>query len=237
MHFSTAVASLAALAYAASAVLATPYVYKPVEASHYKAGDSFTVSWRDNGEAPLSSTYGETTVSLYTGSTTQQIELAKLGTVTDPATDTEVRITIDPTWGPDSDDYFIRIQSVAGTDPTGAPLQAFSARFALSQMTGEWSSSVKEALSGSPVAAVAGMSTATTAAAGMSTSVRTTAPTAAATVASLQSKVASTSGSSSASSSASTAKASASGTSGAARSVVVAGAAGLVGAVAALVMA
>ncbi|BGP39520.1 hypothetical protein JCM10450v2_003486 [Rhodotorula kratochvilovae] len=236
MHFSTAFASLAALAFSAPAVLANPYIYKPVEASRYKAGDSFTVSWRDNGEAPLSTAYGQTTVSLYTGSTTTQMELAQLGTIVDPATDTEVRITIDPTWGPDSADYFIRIQSVAGTDAAGAPLQAFSARFALSQMTGEWSSAVKAALSGSPVAAAAG-TTAASAAAGMTTSVRTTAAAAAATVASLQSKVASASTSGSASASASGAQASASGTSGAARSVVVGGAVGLVGAVIALAMA
>jgi len=47
MHFSTALASFAALALSAPAVFANPYIYKPVEASHYRAGDSFTVSWRD----------------------------------------------------------------------------------------------------------------------------------------------------------------------------------------------
>ena len=108
-----------------------------------------------NGEAPLSSAYGQTTVALYTGTSTVQTQLASLGTVADPDVDTEVLITIDPTWGrastslpllsrlllsragpdtvpmlaADSEDYFIRIQSVAGVDAAGAPLQAFSARF------------------------------------------------------------------------------------------------------------
>jgi len=55
-----------------------------------------------NGEAPLSSAYGQTTVSLYTGSSLVQTEIAALGTVADPSTDTEVLITIDPTWGRES---------------------------------------------------------------------------------------------------------------------------------------
>ncbi|TNY17820.1 hypothetical protein DMC30DRAFT_89643 [Rhodotorula diobovata] len=240
MHFSTALASFAALALSAPAVFANPYIYKPVEASHYRAGDSFTVSWRDNGEAPLSSAYGQTTVSLYTGSSLVQTEIAALGTVADPSTDTEVLITIDPTWGPDSDDYFIRIQSVAGVDSTGAPLQAFSARFALSQMTGTWSSTASAALAGSPVAAAAASASATSPAAAaaastMATSVRAAATSApAASVASLESKVAASSESKSAS--ASGAQASASGTSGTEGRVVVGGVVGLVGVAAVLAL-
>lgn len=52
-----------------------------------------------NGAAPLSSAYGATDIMLYTGSALQQVELAKLGSVADPAKDTEQRITIDPSWG------------------------------------------------------------------------------------------------------------------------------------------
>jgi len=56
MHLSTALASLASLALSlAPAVLANPYIYKPVEASHYRAGDSFTVSWRDVRPLPAPS--------------------------------------------------------------------------------------------------------------------------------------------------------------------------------------
>ncbi|KPV75142.1 uncharacterized protein RHOBADRAFT_1161, partial [Rhodotorula graminis WP1] len=200
--------SLVALALsAAPTVLANPYIYKPVDASHYRAGDSFTVSWRDNGEAPLSSAYGQTTVSLYTGSSTVQTQLASLGTVADPGTETEVLITIDPTWGPDSDDYFIRIESVAGVDAAGAPLQAFSARFALSQMTGTWSGAASAALAGSPVAAAAASATLSpdaAAATAMATSVRVSAAASAETASSvpsalLESRVASGAGSASSS--------------------------------------
>ncbi|GAA5838058.1 hypothetical protein JCM9279_004114 [Rhodotorula babjevae] len=245
MHLSTALASLVALALsAAPAVVANPYIYKPVEASHYRAGDSFTVSWRDNGEAPLSSAYGQTTVSLYTGTSTVQTQLASLGTVADPGVETEVLITIDPTWGPDADDYFIRIQSVAGVDAAGAPLQAFSARFALSQMTGTWSGAASAALAGSPVAAVA--ASATSAATAMATSVRVSAASAetatSVSFAALESRVASGAGSSALSgatgaSASGAAKPSASGTSGAARRAAAGGVLGLAGVAAVLALA
>ncbi|GAA5916971.1 hypothetical protein JCM8208_003227 [Rhodotorula glutinis] len=245
MHLSTALASLVALALStATTVLANPYIYKPVEASHYSAGDSFTISWRDNGEAPLSSAYGQTTVALYTGTSTVQTQLASLGTVADPSVETEVLITIDPTWGPDSDSYFIRIQSVEGVDEAGAPLQAFSARFALSQMTGTWSGAASAALAGSPVAAVA--ASATSAATAMATGVRLSSAASAETASSvsfaaLESRVASGAGSAAASSTGASAsgaaKPSASGTSGAVGRAAAGGVVGLVGVVAALALA
>ncbi|GEM07679.1 hypothetical protein Rt10032_c03g1696 [Rhodotorula toruloides] len=218
MHFFFALSVLASVA------SANPYIYKPVAASHYKAGDSFTVSWRDNGAAPLSSAYGTTDVMLYTGSALQQVQLANLGSIADPSKVTEQRITIDPSWGPDSDQYFIRIQSQSAKDASGAPLQAFSARFQLTQMKGQWSSSVKAALaSNSTVAATSAAS-----AGSATTTSRRVAGSAVSASASVSlSGLSSTTGSASASA----ASASKSATSGAGK-VVVGAAAGVVGIVA-----
>ncbi|BGP31582.1 hypothetical protein JCM10296v2_003354 [Rhodotorula toruloides] len=218
--------TLAALTVLASLASANPYIYKPVAASHYRAGDSFTVSWRDNGEAPLSSTYGTTDVMLYTGSALQQVQLAKLGSVADPSKVTEQRITIDPSWGPDSDQYFIRIQSQSAQDASGAPLQAFSARFQLTQMTGQWSSSVKAALASNSTVAAASAASAASAA----TTSRRVAGSAVSTSASASSSAGSSS-SGTGSASASAASASKSATSGAGKAIVGA-AAGVVGVVA-----
>ncbi|BGP24176.1 hypothetical protein JCM10295v2_003084 [Rhodotorula toruloides] len=240
MHFFFALSVLASVA------SANPYIYKPVAASHYKAGDSFTVSWRDNGAAPLSSAYGTTDVMLYTGSALQQVQLANLGSIADPSKVTEQRITIDPSWGreystgallkdfgdnidegqsaADSDQYFIRIQSQSAKDASGAPLQAFSARFQLTQMKGQWSSSVKAALaSNSTVAATSAAS-----AGSATTTSRRVAGSAVSASASVSlSGLSSTTGSASASA----ASASKSATSGAGK-VVVGAAAGVVGIVA-----
>ncbi|GAA6042607.1 hypothetical protein JCM8097_003155 [Rhodosporidiobolus ruineniae] len=159
--------SLAALAALAPAALAKVYIYKPVEASHYQPGDSFTVSWRDDGTSPSWTSWGASSIGLYTGSATSQTLLATLGHVDDAATTPAMKITIDGGWGPDSDQqYFIRVQSDAGTDATTSdPLQAFSARFTLSGMTGTFSSAVQAQLAGSAVPAAT-----TAAAAGASSS-------------------------------------------------------------------
>ncbi|GAA6023195.1 hypothetical protein JCM10207_004476 [Rhodosporidiobolus poonsookiae] len=195
-------ASLALLSALVAPALAKVYIYKPVESSKYAPGDTFTVSWRDDGESPSWTEWGASTIGLYTGSATSQTLLTTLGTVDDAAKSPAQRITIDGGWGPDSSEYFIRVQSVSGVATNGDPLQAFSARFTLTGMTGEWSPEVSAQLAGSSVAA------ATTAAAGMTTSVRASA-TAAATAASgsLAAKVVSTGASSSASAPASSASA------------------------------
>ncbi|GAA5866849.1 hypothetical protein JCM8547_003584 [Rhodosporidiobolus lusitaniae] len=168
--------TLAVLASLVALSTAKVYIYKPVEASHYKAGDSFTVSWKDDGETPSWTAWGASSVGLYTGSATSQTLLTTLGTVNDPAADHELRITIDPSWGPNSSEYFMRVQSDAGTDSTGAPLQAFSARFELSEMTGEWSAEVQAQLDGSAVVSSSGSATTTatasTTTSGMATATR-----------------------------------------------------------------
>ncbi|GJN88905.1 hypothetical protein Rhopal_001876-T1 [Rhodotorula paludigena] len=149
MHFSTAFSSAAVLALSLPAVLAKPFIYKPVAASHYAAGDSFTISWRDDGNAPSWTEFGRTSIGLYSGSSQVQYRLAQVGLIEDASQTSEVRITIDPVWGPDSDQYFIRLDSEAATDASGAPLQSFSARFALSGMTGAFPPVVEAALANS----------------------------------------------------------------------------------------
>ncbi|GAA6008489.1 uncharacterized protein JCM10292_006942 [Rhodotorula paludigena] len=149
MHFSTAFSSAAVLALSLPAALAKPFIYKPVAASHYAAGDSFTISWRDDGNAPSWTEFGRTSIGLYSGSSQVQYRLAQVGLIEDASQTSEVRITIDPVWGPDSDEYFIRLDSEAATDTSGAPLQSFSARFALSGMTGAFPPVVEAALANS----------------------------------------------------------------------------------------
>lgn len=67
-------------------------------------------------------------MSVYTGSATRQFLLKRLGSV-DPAAKTSFTATIPATLGPDSSNYFIRIESEKAVDASAAPLQAFSARF------------------------------------------------------------------------------------------------------------
>ncbi|GAA5846057.1 hypothetical protein JCM11251_005400 [Rhodosporidiobolus azoricus] len=235
--------SLAALSLLPAA-LAKVYIYKPVASSYYAPGDSFTVSWRDDGESPSWTEWGASTLTLMTGSATSQTVLSDLGTLSSASSQHEVLITIDGSWGPDSSDYFIRVQSDAGKAANGDPLQAFSARFRLQEMTGEWSPAVQAQLAGSAVPA-AGTTTTVAANTRMTTSARATASAAAASEttgslsgASLASKVASsTSGSSSTSAASAAAASESAGTTGnGASSVKMGGAAAVLGAVAAVAL-
>ncbi|GAA5905780.1 hypothetical protein JCM6882_000457 [Rhodosporidiobolus microsporus] len=158
-------AALAVLSSLLPAALAKVYIYKPVASSYYAPGDSFTVSWRADGETPSWTEWGASTLTLMTGSATSQTVLANLGSLTSASSQNEVRITIDGSWGPDSSEYFIRVQSDEGKADNGDPLQAFSARFRLQEMTGEWSPAVQAQLAGSAVPASASVTASTTSAA------------------------------------------------------------------------
>ncbi|GAA5894852.1 hypothetical protein JCM5296_007598 [Sporobolomyces johnsonii] len=151
--------TLMLLGTALAPVLASPYIIKPVE-GYFDSGKTFTVTWEDDGNSPSSSSFGKSTLYIATGSSTQHTNLATIGHVTDPASTTEVKITVDATWGPDSTAYFVLLQSDNATDSSGTPLQAFSSRFTLHRMTGSFSSAVQAQLAAYSSASAASSSAA-----------------------------------------------------------------------------
>ncbi|GAA5963847.1 hypothetical protein JCM21900_004425 [Sporobolomyces salmonicolor] len=176
MHF---LSTLILLGAAIASVSAGPYLVKPTASDSFNSGKQFTVTWIDNNNAPTSEAFGPSTLYIATGSSTQHTNLATLGHVASPSNTTEVKITVDASWGPDSDLYFMLLQSDSGVDSTGIPLQSFSARFSLTKMTGTFSSAVLAQISGiSSGAPVSTSSTVAAGASGMTSSgmVTTTAP-------------------------------------------------------------
>ncbi|GAA5873913.1 hypothetical protein JCM1840_000227 [Sporobolomyces johnsonii] len=172
MHF---LSTLLLLGAAIASVSAGPYLVKPTADDSFNAGKQFTVTWIDNNNAPTAEAFGASTLYIATGSSTQHTNLATLGNVASPSNTTEVKITVDASWGPDSDLYFILLQSNSGTDSNGIPLQSFSARFSLTKMTGTFSSAVLAQISG--VTSGAPVASSTAAASGTSSDmVTTTAP-------------------------------------------------------------
>lgn len=138
-----------------SVAFATLMITQPVASTTYHGGTAGAeVAWQDNGTAPLLPAYGSSTVSIYVGNALQQTSLQLLSTV-DVSSTSSVTFTPDPTIGPNGNEYFIRIQSVSGKDSTGAPLQAFSAKFSLDNMSGTFNSSVQAEISGQVTAPLA----------------------------------------------------------------------------------
>ncbi|KAK4055932.1 hypothetical protein OIO90_002925 [Microbotryomycetes sp. JL221] len=130
----------------ATQVTASIFTYKPVTADSFKAGNSWTVSWyADSGDhakdLPLAKSFGQTSVSIYSGSSSSQVLRQHLSNL-DPSKTTQLRIEVDPKIGPDGDDYFIRFESLNAKDSKGVPLLAFSGSFSLTGMTGTKASTV-----------------------------------------------------------------------------------------------
>merc|ERR1712029_153762 len=122
----------------ASATLGVTY---PVASTVCRGGQACgPFEWQgDDSVAPPAADFGRSTVGIYTGTVNAQTLFLDLGTLSDPTSITDIEATTIPaTLGPNGDFYFLRIESVDGTDPdTGFPLQAFSAMFTLTGMRGE----------------------------------------------------------------------------------------------------
>jgi hypothetical protein len=94
--------------------------------------------------------FGPTKISIYVGNAKQQTSLQLLSPTTDVSTVGELKITPDPTIGPNSKEYFIRFESLSLKDPKDPqyPALAFSAKFELTGMTGTFSSDVLQQIAG-----------------------------------------------------------------------------------------
>jgi len=139
-----------------SVAFATVYITTPVSTTVYSGGQKdATVVWQDDNAAPSLKQFGNASVSIYVGNLKQQTLLQTLVASVDVSTTSTITFTPDPTIGPDDNQYFIRIQSLAFKDASGFPGQAFSAKFTLNQMTGTFNASVLSQIAGQSTAPLA----------------------------------------------------------------------------------
>jgi len=153
-----------------SVAFATVFVTAPVSSTTYSGGKPATITWQDDNNAPTLKMFGPATISIYVGNRIQQTSLQLLTSSSglDVSTTSTLTFTPDPTIGPNSNNYFIRFESVSGKDNTSTPYESFSAQFTLDNMTGSFSSSVLAEIAGQSTAPLAG---------GSSSSSGTTGPT------------------------------------------------------------
>jgi hypothetical protein len=132
---------------------ATVLITTPFDTTVYSGGQTdATVVWKDDGAAPSLATFGHASISIYVGNRIQQTSLQVLKPDVDVSTTSTITFTPDPTIGPNGNDYFIRIQSLANKDSTGTPLLAFSGKFTLQNMTGNFSAAVQSQIAGQSTA-------------------------------------------------------------------------------------
>lgn len=121
------------------------------------------VATQDNSTTPLSSSFGSSLVQLMVGSTYEQYVIANLTTL-DPATTTKYQASVDASAGGNSTDYFIRIRSTVDDS-----LEAFSHKFQLASMVGEFTAEEASAISVGLESATTAVASSTATTAGTST--------------------------------------------------------------------
>jgi len=151
--------SLLILSLAAVAPLAhaTVYITSPVGSSSLPAGQPATINWQDDGTSPSLAQFGPASIGLFVGNQQQQTLMQPIATDIDVSKVSTQSWTPDATVGPDSAVYFIRFTSNSFQDPNQPQFmaEAFSAKFALTGMTGTFNATIQAQISGAPAASSA----------------------------------------------------------------------------------
>ncbi|TEB25514.1 hypothetical protein FA13DRAFT_1756569 [Coprinellus micaceus] len=180
--------TLIVLAIAAQA-FSYPFITNPVATSTLSGGKEATITWIDNGQTPSLKDFGPAKVSIYAGNALQQTSLQTIAENVDVSTTGSVKFTVNPAIGPNSKEYFIRLESISLKDGQ-YPALAFSAKFTLDSMTGEFTPAVQSQIAGQSTAPLASQ---TSTPAGASKTTATGATTSAATTSKASAAAATTS--------------------------------------------
>ncbi|KAF5348813.1 hypothetical protein D9756_009770 [Leucocoprinus leucothites] len=150
--------SLAALALAVSPALATVFLTSPTASTTFHGGQPATINWQDDGSVPSLEQFGNARVSIYVGNAQQQTSLQTIVDSVNVATTSSVQFTPNPQIGPNGNDYFIRIESLAFKDPKNPqfPALSFSAKFTMDNMSGTFNSTIQAQIAGQSTAPLAG---------------------------------------------------------------------------------
>jgi len=160
----------------ASSAFATVFVTAPIASTSWAAGTPQTVTWIDDNAAPLLANFGMASVAICTGNSQQQTCLQTLSAAVDVSTTAAIQFTPDATMGASGSYYFLKFISANMKDATNPtyPAMAFSAKFALTGMTGTFNASVQSEIDGTSTAPIGGGSATTAAAASTTAAAATT---------------------------------------------------------------
>ncbi|KAH9474775.1 hypothetical protein JR316_0013240 [Psilocybe cubensis] len=148
----------------ASTAFATVFITEPFGVTTYAAGKEATIRWKDDGNAPSLAEFGPAKISIYVGNSRQQTSLQLLADDIDVSKNSSLAFTPNATIGPNSSEYFIRVESLSLKDPSQPtiPALAFSARFTLTGMTGTFSAAVQSQIAGQSTAPLPSVTSTTT---------------------------------------------------------------------------
>jgi len=164
--------TIVVLASLVSSAFATVFMTSPVAGTVCNGGANCTVKWQDDNAAPLLAAWANASFAVYTGNAIQQTMLQLIAPSVDVSTVSTLSFTVDPNSGANSDDYFIRAQSLTVMDPKNPtfPLEAFSAKFTMQGMKGTFNATVLAQISGTVTAPIGGPTAAPPSSTGASSS-------------------------------------------------------------------
>ncbi|KAF5313435.1 hypothetical protein D9611_008486 [Ephemerocybe angulata] len=122
------------------------YVVTPRDQSTCRGGEPCTVTWLDDGRAPLLTAIGVSTIGLYTG----QKKIVQTLPPVDVSANLSFVFTPDPDAGPNSDSYYLAFTSTQAKNGTGF-YEAFSPWFSLEGMKGSFDSPDPSATKSIPI--------------------------------------------------------------------------------------
>jgi len=148
--------ALIVLAVAAQA-LATVFVTAPVATTTWTGGQSVVISWIEGPGAPSLADFGAARITVSTGNALEQTHLQIVSESIDVSAEGQIAFDLDASIGPVSDEYFIRIESLALMDEEAPqyPALSFSSKFQLNGMTGEFTAEALEQIAGQSTAPIA----------------------------------------------------------------------------------
>ncbi|KAJ7045392.1 hypothetical protein C8F04DRAFT_1064638 [Mycena alexandri] len=153
------------LAVASSTYAALSFT-SPTQAISFAGGQQANITWIDDGAAPALAQFGLAKASIYAGNSISQTSLLTISESIDVTNPMFLVFTPDASIGPNSDQYFIRFESLALKDAANPaiPALAFSHTFTMSAMTGVFDAEVLSEIAGQSTAPIGGTGAAAAAA-------------------------------------------------------------------------
>jgi hypothetical protein len=134
------------------------YITNPVASTTLSGGKETTITWEQAKDGPTLKDFGPCKISVYVGNALQQTSLQLISDNVDVSKESSVKFTLDPTIGPNSKEYFIRVESLSFKDPKQPqyPALAFSAKFTADNMSGTFTPAIQSQIAGQSTAPLAG---------------------------------------------------------------------------------
>jgi len=141
-----------------SAAFGKVFITQPTANTKFTGGAPATINWQDDGSKPSLEDMGPCKISIYAGNANQQTSLQTLSESTDVSKLDSLDFAPKADIGPNSSEYFIRIESLSLKDdsPQKYPAMAFSAKFNLDGMSGQFNQTVQDQIKGQTTAPLSG---------------------------------------------------------------------------------